>query len=414
MSEGIECILAEIRPGYRVFVPGSSGEPTALLAAWAEDPDLTRGLHIVTSLVPGINRLDLDRLHPSAQVTGLFMQPAFAAAERAGRYRHLPVSYMGFSRRLEAGLESFDVCVAQVAAPDKNGLCSMGPAAEFLPVAARHSTRVLGLINARTPALNGSPTLSREAFQAVAEVDTPLPQYETGTIDPASAQIARRIADLIPDGATLQVGLGKTPAALMAGLHDRRGLRLHSGMFGDGVVGLAEAGAIDETFDHCACVFVGSRSLYDWAACQSRLRVAGCEITHGPIILAGLDAFFAVNSAVEVDLFGQSALEHAAGKAISGAGGAPDFARAAVGSAGGRSIVALPATAARGTRSRIVSRLSSPAVVTLPRADVQTVVTEFGVADLRGLDVNERATALIAIADPEFQNELADAWRARS
>jgi len=414
VSRGIETVLEAIRPGDRVFVPGSSGEPTALLAAWAEDPALTRGLNIVTSLVPGINTLDLNRLHPTARVTGLFMQPAFEEAARSGRYRHLPLGYGGFTRMLADGELTFDVCVAQVAPPDSNGDCSTGPAVEFLALAARQASRRVGLVNTRTPSVSGAPAFAMAGFSATATVDTHLPRYETGTIDAASAAIAQHIAGLIPDGATLQVGLGKTPAALMAAICDRRALRLHSGMFGDGVMALAQNGALDPGFDHRACVFVGSQALYDWAAEQSCLRVAGCEVTHGAAILAGLDAFFAVNSAVEVDLFGQCALEHAAGRAISGAGGAPDFARAAIQSPGGRSIVALPATAASGARSRIVAKLGAPAVCTLPRTDVQTVVTEYGVADLRGLDVNERAAALIRVAAPVFQDGLIAAWSARS
>lgn len=407
----INAVLDAIRPGDRVFIPGSSGEPSALLEAWREDPDRTRDLDIVTSLVPGINSLDLDRLHPSARVTGLFMQPAFAAAQRDGRYRHLPLSYGGFNRKVLDEAHPFDVCVVQVSEPGPQGRCSLGPAAEFTSSIAARSRRVLALCNARTPVLEKSPSLSNADFDASAQVDTPLPVYATGSIDPASAAVADQVAELIPDGAALQVGLGKTPAALLSRLMDRRGLRLHSGMFGDGVQGLVEAGALDPAWDHQACVFVGASELYAWAGGQSLLRVAGCETTHAPEVLAGLQRFHAVNSAIEVDLFGQAALEHAGGAAVSGAGGAPDFARAASLSAGGVSILALPATASRGTRSRIVASIAAPGVVTLARADVDVVVTEQGVADLRGLGVNERASALIAIAEPSFRNALTEAWR---
>jgi acyl-CoA hydrolase len=182
-------------------------------------------------------------------------------------------------------------------------------------------------------------------------------------------------------------------------------------MFGDGVVELARAGALDPDWPHRACVFVGQPELYGWAAQQSLLGLAGCEITHGGQTLAGLKAFFAVNSAVEVDLWGQAALEHAGGAAISGAGGAPDFAQAARTSPGGASVVALPATAVRGTRSRIVAALSTPAVATLPRSDIDIVVTEFGAADLRGCSVVERAQALVALAAPQFREELEESWR---
>lgn len=408
---GISAILDAIRPGDRVFIPGSSGAPNALLQAWQEDPDRTRNLDIVTSLVPGINSLDIDRLHSSARVTGLFMQPAFAKAQRDGRYRHLPLSYGGFMRRVLDAADPFDVCVVQVAEPDAEWRCSFGPAAEFTPAIASRAGRILALINAGTPTLAASPGLAEAGFGAVARVDVPLDIYDTGAIDAGSAAIAGHVAAFIPDGATVQVGLGKTPAALLSRLTDRRGLRLHSGMFGEGVQALVEAGALDPDWDHRACVFVGPHSLYAWAAEQDLLRVAGCETTHGAGVLASLDRFHAVNSAIEVDLFGQAALEHAGGAAVSGAGGAPDFARAASLSAGGLSILALPATAARGTRSRIVATLTAPGVATLPRTDIDVVVTENGAADLRGLGVHERATGLIAIADRAFQDDLTEAWR---
>lgn len=408
---GVEAVLDAIRPGDRVFIPGSSGAPTALLQAWLDDPDRTRDLKIFTSLVPGINSLDIDRLHPTARVTGLFMPPSFARAQREGRYRHLPLSYGGFTRRVLDAEQPFDVCVVQVAEPDADRQCSFGPAAEFTPAIASRSRRVLALFNARTPRLTASPGITETAFDAIARVDVDLDVYDTGAIDAGSAAIADHVAAFIPDGAAVQVGLGKTPAALLGRLTDRRGLRLHSGMFGDGVQTLQGSGALDPEWDHRACVFVGPTRLYTWAAEQDQLRVVGCETTHGAQVLANLDRFHAVNSAIEIDLFGQAALEHAGGSAVSGAGGAPDFARAASMSAGGLSIIALPATAARGRRSRIVAGLTAPGVATLPRTDIDVVVTEHGAADLRGLSVHERAARLIAIADPPFQSDLTEAWR---
>lgn len=408
----LTAVLDQIRPGHRVFVAGSSGEPTALLDAWRADPERTRGLDIVTSLVPGINTLDIAALHPTATVTGLFMQPAFSEAQRHGRYRHLPISYGGFARALSDGDVTFDVCVAQVSPPDTEGRGSLGPAVEFLPAAMARSAVVCGLVNARTPALAGSPTIDIASLTATDEVDTPLAVYDTGAIDPVSARIADSIAPFIRDDATLQVGLGKTPAALMQALGGRRGLKLHSGMFGDGVRALVDADALDPAWNHRACVFVGGTDLYEWASGQTILSVVGCEHTHGASTLAGLQRFVAVNSAIEVDLSGQAALEHIDGRAISGAGGAPDFARAARMSPGGLSIVALPSAGARGTRSRIVAALGAPGVATLPRTDIDVVVTEHGVADLRGRSVMERAERLIAIADPAFHDDLTDAWRA--
>jgi 4-hydroxybutyrate CoA-transferase len=224
--------------------------------------------------------------------------------------------------------------------------------------------------------------------------------------------IAAHIASLIPDGAALQVGLGKVPAALSRLLRNHRRLRLHSGMLSDGLIELAEAGALDNNFLHTTTVLVGSDKLYQWLPGFDNLRVVGCEITHHLPILIGMPGLVAVNSALEVDLFGQCNLEHANGRAVSGCGGAPDFARGARMSPGGCSIVALNAsfTGSKGKGTRILPTLSSNAVASLGRSDVDAVVTEFGIAKLRGLSVHERAAALIGVAAPEFRDELQTAW----
>lgn len=407
----LDRLLDDIRPGMRVYIPGASGEPSALLAAWAADRARTAGLDIFTSMVPGINRFDPASLHPTARLSGLFMQPLLAESQRTGQYRHLPLSYAGFVRDL-ARLPPFDIAVVQVSPPDDDGQCSLGPSVELTTAIAAHAHMLIGIVNARTPRLPGAPTIPLSRFATWAETDSPLITYETGAPGPEAIAIARHIAPFIENGAALQVGIGKVPAALMAALVDRRDLRLRSGMFGEGVRTLAEAGALRDGHDHLATVFVGPQSLYDWAANRPDLRLAGCEHTHDPADLAAVDGLIAVNSALEADLFGQCNLETASASSVSAAGGAPDFARAAKTSRSGLSIIALPATAARGTASRIVGQMGNPGIVTIPRNDVDLVVTEHGVADLRGKSVHERAHALIAIAAPSFQADLATTWGA--
>lgn len=398
---------AVFRPGSRVFVPGSSGEPAGLVRWLEADPERTRGVSLTTSFVPGINRLDVDALDPSAVVTGLFMAPHLRAAQASGRYRHLPVSYGAYQLSIERDA-GFDVVVVQVAPTDDAGWCSLGPAAEFTPAAAGRARRLVGVVNARTPRLSRGPAIHRGRFDLLIEGEGDLPVYDPGAPDPAAEAIARYVGAFIEDGVVLQLGLGKTPAALTATLKDRRGLRLHSGLLSDGVLDLAEAGALDPDWRHLGCVLAGSAALYRRAADCDLIHVEGCEVTHAPQVLATLDRFIAVNSALEVDLFGQCNLECAGGRAVSGPGGAPDFARAARMSRGGASIIALPASARGG--SRIVSRLSSPGLASLSRTEVDIVVTEHGAADLRGLSTHERAERLISLADPAFRRALAADW----
>lgn len=405
----VAAALDQFCPGMRVFVPGAAGEPTALLDALAADPGRSRGIDFITSAVPGINRFDWSRLDPSATVTGLFMDPALAPLQRAGRFRHLPVSYSGYVDRIVSDPRSFDLALVQLAPPDADGGCSMGPSVEFLPAVLARGTRVVAVANRSVPSLSGAPTLARADLDVLVEADTPLPIYDTGVEDAASVAIAGHIARFIEDGASIQCGLGKVPTALLRHLADRRGLRLRSGMYGEGVPALAQAGAL-AVDGHAACVAVGTPSLYEWFRDCPAFRFEGCERTHDVGRLSALRGFIAVNSAVEIDLFGQASLEHVGGAAISGAGGAPDFARGARLSPGGISIIALPATAARGTRSRIVPQLTEPGIATLPRTDIDVIVTEHGAADLRDLSVYERAEALIAIAEPGQATALADAW----
>lgn len=403
-------MLASIIDGNKsIFLPGSSGAPTEFVSCLLRDREYSRNLEILTSYVPGINHLDIDRFAPGTRITGLFMQPALCEAQRQGRYRALPVSYAGFVRHVLDKL-LIDLCVVQVSPPDAQGNCSLGPAVEFLPVVLRKSRKVLALINAQTPYIPGAPTLPYHAFDYVCDVDSALPQYIT-ECDQATHAIATHIAPLVRDGSVLQVGLGKVPMALSRLLCDRRNLRFHSGMLSDGLIDLQEAGALDPDFQHTTCVLVGSQRLYQWAAEFKQLRIAGCEVTHNPHTLLDLDRFVAVNSALEVDLFGQCNLEHANGRAISGAGGAPDFARAARMSRGGRSIVALNATYNAGKGSRIVPSLSNMAITTLPRTDIDHVVTEYGMANLCGKSVHERAEAIISVSAPVFREELTHAWR---
>lgn len=398
-----------LTPGQSVYIPGGIAVPLTFLADLQSRPERSRDLRILTSIAPGIDTpLEVERLHPSAIVSGLFMQPSLGNAQRQGRYRLLPMSYGGFVRHLLDTMD-FDLTVLQVTPPDEKGYCSLGPSVEFLPLAVGKSQRLLALINPSLPRIPGAVSLPYERFDHLCEIDSPLPEYRTDIDEPTLA-IALHIASLIADGSTLQMGLGKVPTALADALRNHRGLRLFSGMLSDGLRDLAEAGALDLDFAHTGCVVAGSRDLYSWSSEFEPLRVLGCEVTHDASTLASLKRFTAVNSALEVDLFGQCNLEHAEGRAVSGAGGAPDFARAARLAPEGRSIIALNATYKRGSVSRIVPCLNSSSISSLSRIDVDQVVTEFGIADLRGASVHERAQALIGVAAPEFRPSLQTAW----
>ena len=395
----LDTLINAFVPGERVFLPGSAGEILPLSDAMASLPPLA----ITSSFVPGINRLRLDQLSPGSSWTGLFAQPGPPGAQEAGLFRHLVQSYGAFAQTLAHGTP-FDNCLVHVAPPDADGMCSLGAAVEFTPIVARRARRLLAVINPRMPRLTHAVALPLRDFALAVQIDAPLYEYDVGAESPQSSAIAALIADFVPDGACLQIGLGKVPDALLRALTNRRRLRLHSGMLSDGVRALVEAGSLDPDTRPVSCVHVGSQAHYRWLADRSDFAIRPCDETHAPATLSGLRRMVAVNGALSVDLFGQANLEMLGGRAVSGVGGAADFARAAALAGDGISIIALPATSGRSDLSRIVPQLDS--VASLPRQDVDVVVTEHGAADLRGLTVAERGRALIRIAAPQHRATL--------
>ena len=405
-------IVASLKPDEHLYLSGASAEPIAFVDALTADRGRTRAMTITNSYVPGINPYDPDRFDPTTQHAGMFMQPSLRVAEAAGRYRHLPLSYAGMVRLMRERLR-IDTVVVQVAPPDADGMCSLGLTVELALSAMRCAKRAIGLINYAMPRVPGSARVHVSDFALLCEAEFAPRSYVTGEPDQSAIAIASHIAPFVADGAALQIGLGKVPGAFLRAVADRKGLRLQSGMLSDGVIELVENAALDPDYVHTTTTMVGEPRLYEWMRDRPGLRVAGCEITHDAAALVSVPGLIAVNSALEVDLFGQCNLEYGAGRAISGAGGSPEFGHAAARAPGGVSIVALPAAFGKARTSRIVGRIGEPGMVTLPRTDVDVVVTEHGAADLRGRSMQERAAALIGIAEPTARAALAAEWSAR-
>lgn len=382
--------------------------PLALADSLAAAPDLAEGVEFVGVWIPGMNRTDWAGLAPGARAVTTFASPDWRDSFQAGRTRLLPLGYRRAFDWLSA--TPLDLAVVQVGPPDAEGLCSLGLAADFAPALLARDLPVLGLINAATPAPLGAPKVARERFAALLEVDYPLTPYDPGPLDAVSLAAARRAAALIPDGATVQTGIGKLGAGVLAELRQHRRLRLFGGMALEGLVDLEAAGALDPDAPRIAGGLFGGPRLVDYALNDSRLRLAPVDLTHDLAVLARQPALHAVNSALEVDLLGQVNGERLDGRLVSGVGGLADFLRGARASEGGLGLVVLPSTAAKGQISRI-RPLLDPGSTTLSRTETDIiVVTEHGVADLRGLDLDARAEAILAVAAPQHQAELAAAW----
>lgn len=400
-----EALLAEFRPGRTIYVQGGVGEPLALRALLAANPAVLGGPALVGCFLPGMNDFDYAALDPAARVGCFMLPPAFRASFEAGRVGVTPMAYSQIAAAMAHG-PAPNLAVLQVTPPDADGFCSFGPCADFAPLVWPRAGKVAAFINPSLPRAARGPTIPRAAIAIAIEADGPFITGLEAPPAPDQAAIAAIIAGLVPDRAAIQTGIGGAPAAAVGRLTDRRGLVVRSGMVTEGYRALADAGALAEE-GHVTGLALGSPDFMAWA-CRA-FTFSDATITHGPASLAAIERLWAINSALEVDLFGQANVEWQSGRLVSGLGGAPDFARAARRSPGGRGVLALPATARGGTISRIVPRIAAP-TVSIPRDDTDLVITEHGVADLRGASLDARARSLIAIAAPEHREGLDRAW----
>lgn len=392
--------LALLRRAERLFLPGCTGEPTALHAIIARDPGAVANLSVLTSFVAGLNPLDCGLLRHCRDVASFFPLPS----AMPGRHRRLSGSYFGID--MEIRRQAPDILFVPVTLPDAAGRVTPGLSAEFVETAMQGASVRIAVVSAALPALATGPFLPMDRFTHVLRDDSPPPLLAAGAADGLSDMIAGHVARLVGDGAVLQMGIGKVPTALARHLTGRRGLRIHSGMVTMAVRDLADAGALDRDHPVVAATLSGDLGFYNWLRNRNDISLHPIRHTHHPAVLAGLQGLMAVNSAIEVDLLGQVNAERIGGRQVSAAGGLPDFAAAARRVPDGCAVIALPATDATGTRSRIVARLTPDVPVSVPRHDVDVVVTEHGIADLRGLGVGERAAALAGIAAPSFRAAL--------
>ncbi len=402
---------ALLRPGMKVAVPGGCNEPRGIAAALHAQPEATADVEFTVTRIPGISSPTLAPWAGST-VRSFFVTPEMRAGFEAGSVRFVPMQYRHVWDDLVAA--PFDLAIAQFTPPDGHGNCSFGIGAGFLPaLLERSEVPFVAEWNRALPRLPGAPTVPADRFDYVVETEVEPPTLASRP-SPVAKRIGTRVAELIRDGDCIETGVGAIPGAVLAALHGHRDLGFHSGLLSDGVKGLVEAGALTgarKTIDRgrlVAAMVLGSPALYDWASRCDLIDLRTVDYTHDVRVIAGLDNFVALNSAVEVDLFGQVNSEMVRGRQISGTGGAVDFMRGARMSAGGRSIVALEATAGGGRFSRIVPALPPEHAATALRTDADIFVTEHGVAEVRGLDVAERARRLIRIAAPQFRDELTE------
>jgi acyl-CoA hydrolase len=389
--------------GGRLFIPGGPGEPLGLRDAFRHAPDLAAGITFVGAHVPGINRTDWAGLHETARAEGTFLSADWRGSFEAGSFALRPMTW--FQAWGWLGTTPLDAAVAVVSPPDAQGRVSLGVASDLSPAVLARDLFKVAVVNPHMPRVQG-PLYDLSAFDLVAGDETPLLAYEAGTLDPAFDVIKGHLQSLLTPGASLQFGLGKAGVAAVQALEGLKGLRIHSGMVAGPLQAVLDSGALTEVVTGLAA---GDAGLYALCGRDPRIRFEPSGFTHDIRTLAAIPKLVAVNSALEIDLFGQANAEFQGGRQISGTGGLTDFLRGARLSEGGLPILALPSSAKGGAISRIIPRLPQTAV-SVTRADVGLVITEHGIADLRGLTLDGRAEALMAVAEPGHRDALANAW----
>ena len=344
-----------LRSGMRVFVAGSTNEPQGLVDAIGRQAACASGVTFLQFPLPGLNRTDFSALHPQADMVAFFLTPALRDGHGAGRVRYLPMHMRNVFDYLRA--TDLDVALIQVAR-DRRGDLRLGPNADFYDAVAQRAARcrIVAELNHGFVAPAGAPRIESSAIDYVVESDRPVPTLAPPVLDPTARAIGRRVAELIRDGDCIQTGIGAIPAAILAALGDKNDLGMHGGLIDDGGLALVDQGVLTGRAKthrrgrHVAGMAIGSASLLDRLAERPDVVLAAADVTHDVRVLARIDNFVSINSAVEVDLHGQVNAEAVAGRQISGTGGAVDFMRGARLSRGGRSIVAMTATARRGQR----------------------------------------------------------------
>ncbi len=385
------------------LLPPGCGEPAAFIRELCRQADRLTPLTLMGGLLfDDYPFLRAEYAGAFRWVTWQLMPPALSAWER-GQVEFVPARYFDLVRLFgRGGPWAPDAVVVHTGPPDRYGYVSLGVSVSYSLPAAREAPLVIAQVNPRMPRTLGNAFLHRSQIDCWVEADSPLVENPPTVPGPVERQIGARVAALISDGATVQIGIGALPQAIMEALGERRDLGVHS-ILVDQMLPLIEKGVITRTN---VGEVMGTRRLFDFVHDNPLVRMEPSDLMHDPVVVGRIPGFVSINSALEVDLTGQINAESVGSRQLAGVGGQFDFVLGASGAPGGASIIALPATAKGGAVSRIVPRLGAGAAVTTPRYLADWVVTERGEARLRGLGATSRARALIRIAEPKFREEL--------
>ncbi len=408
----VEQAVAQVGRAETIYLGGNAATPRVLAEALARRAEAIEGSRIAHVLLLGEDPFAEAVNDGHVRHLSWFVGPADRSAIAAGNGEYVPCHLSDIPGLIRTQRPRIDTALLMTAPPDRHGMLSLGVEVLASQAASDCARRVIVQVNEQMPRVLGNSFIHIDDVDAIVEADGELGQLEEKPPTDVDRRIAERIIELLPEGATLQLGIGGIPQSVITMLGDRNDLGIHSEMISDGVMHAYEAGNLSgrrKTLHRGKIVTtfaLGTRSFYDWLHENHAVEAHPCDHTNDPFHAARNDRLIAVNSAISVDLTGQVNADSIGSKIYSGVGGQVDFIRAASLSNGGRAIIAMPSTARGGTISRLVPRLAEGAGVVTSRADVDTVITEHGVAELRGKSIVKRIEALIAIADPRFRSDL--------
>lgn len=404
-------VAAKVPSRARVFLHGAAATPTSLVEALAARRDVedVRLYHLHTS---GTDAFVAPEVSARLRSVSFFVGPHVRGAVAAGYADFIPVFLSDIPALFTSGQIPLDVAIVQLSPPDRHGFCSLGTSVDAARAAVDTAPIILAEINDRMPRTHGHTSVALSRIHAFCRTNRPLVEALPAASTAVEARIGELVGDLVEDGATLQMGIGAIPDAVLARLGNHHDLGIHTEMFSDGVIPLIEGGVVTNRKKavhpgRSVTSFVnGSERLYRFVDDNPMIEFHGCDRTNDTALIRKNDRVTAINSALEIDLSGQVCADSIGHSIYSGIGGQMDFLRGAAVSRGGKPIIAIPSTAAGGKVSRIATQLKPGAGVVTTRGHVHWVVTEYGARNLHGLTLRERGEALISIAHPDARGEL--------
>lgn len=409
-----------IRSGNRLVLGHAAGIPTDLVDAMVANHAAYRDVEVVHMFCLGEGHYMDPEMAPHFRHNALFVGPNARKAVEEGRADFIPVFFHEIPRLFVDGTLPVDVAMVLLSRPNAEGYCSFGISSDYSKPACEAAKVILAEVNPNMPFIAGGDNLIHVSkLTHIVESSHPIYELPAGKMGEVEKAIGMHCAELVPDGATLQLGIGSIPDAVLLQLKGKKDLGIHTEMFSDGVLELVESGVITgrcktlHPGKMVATFLMGSRKLYDFVDRNEDVLMFPCDYVNDPTVIAQNYRMVSINSCLEIDLQGQVVSDSIGLRQYSGVGGQVDYVRGASMSKDGISIMAMPSTAAKGTVSKIVPFLTQGAAVTTSRNDVDYVVTEFGVAKLRGRSLRQRAQALIEIAHPDFRTALKEEYNKR-